>query len=476
LLQHPAIDRRPNEGFIAEQLSGAGQSLEETPYKNIFQLPRAHSLIVGPNRFRKQRYWDLEGVRRIHYTSDEDYSDHFVDIFREAVRCRLRSHRLISAELSGGLDSSSVVSMASSLSGSSALEAVSMVFPGQPCDETQFIQEVIGRFRVPWNPVSDVTAEPSEYADRTHRYQDYAETPGLLMFNDQMALAQRKGARVVLTGQGGDDFLTGGFQYMAKLVREFRWADAYRRGRADSQIIASQTYRRPSAGVAIIQNGIWPFLPELAKNAIRAALGRKPKERFPWISPAFAKKTDLIGRLEEQARPSEDSVLLRYREDALGGLEWPFYWMLDRYSAGYGLEYRHPFLDRRVIEFAVSLPQEQLRRGPETKYILRRSMRNLLPERIRTRISKAFYCHPFERAIRAFGRQGFYNSLNLGQNGWIDSRKVGEMLENLISQPTADAAHSTGNLVPLWMVCSTELWFRNCIAKDPRLFTTSLFN
>jgi asparagine synthase (glutamine-hydrolysing) len=115
LFEDPTTRREPNEGMIAEYLARAITDQEETLYRGVFRLPPAHVLSVQPGRLRKARYWDIDPVRKIRYRTDEEYAEHFSDIFKVAVRCRLRSQGPVGAYLSGGLDSSSVVGVVQSL-------------------------------------------------------------------------------------------------------------------------------------------------------------------------------------------------------------------------------------------------------------------------------------------------------------------------------------------------------------------------
>src|SRR5262249_52269787 len=121
---------------------------EETLYKDILRLPPAHSLMVKNGRITKRRYWDIGSAPEIRYRSDDEYAEHFTEVFKKSVRCCLRSNRPVGAYLSGGLDSSSVVSVMSLIRRDEAatndgLETFSNVFPGLPCDESRYIRAVV---------------------------------------------------------------------------------------------------------------------------------------------------------------------------------------------------------------------------------------------------------------------------------------------------------------------------------------------
>ena len=166
LFEDPTIKQKPNEGMIAEYLAVAITDNEETLYQDIFRLPPAHFMLIRHGEFRKERYWDIDPAKEVRYRTDKEYAEHFLEIFKEAVRCRLRSHRPVGAELSGGVDSSSIVGVARSIYREESLadlgfETFSLVFPGLPCDESGYIQDVVQLWNIKSNAVCPDMAETS---------------------------------------------------------------------------------------------------------------------------------------------------------------------------------------------------------------------------------------------------------------------------------------------------------------------------
>ena len=108
----PGIPREVNEKGLAFRLAGIDYDPSITSYLHIRRLPAAHAMTVSPSGTQIHRYWSLDPDREIHFETDEEYENAFRNIFTEAVRCRMRSAFPIGSELSGGLDSSSVVCVA----------------------------------------------------------------------------------------------------------------------------------------------------------------------------------------------------------------------------------------------------------------------------------------------------------------------------------------------------------------------------
>ena len=115
ILRHPGIPQEPNEGLIGEYLTGRLVTREETLYRGVMRLPPAHMMVVTERGPRISRYYDLDPSRAIRYRTDDQYAAHFLEIFKDAIRCRMRARNGVAAELSGGLDSSSIVGTAQSM-------------------------------------------------------------------------------------------------------------------------------------------------------------------------------------------------------------------------------------------------------------------------------------------------------------------------------------------------------------------------
>jgi len=468
LFEDPAVPRVPNDGMIGEYLAMDVTSQEETLYRDIFRLPQAHVLIIQPGRVRKVRYWDVDPAREVRYRSDEAYAEQFLEIFKEAVRCRLRSHKLVGADLSGGLDSSSVVSVAHSLYREGVVdgpgvETFSLVFPGMACDESGYIQEVVRMWAVESNAVKAEDPGASCYVEHVRRYHDFPYVPNGEMHNPLMALAQEKRVRVLLTGVGGNEWLTGGLRHHADLMCRFRILDLIRQSRLDSHVL-SHDGDPTSPLFLIIRYGLWPLLPRRIQRAVKWALNGERNGVPRWIHPGFARRIQLAKRLREKESAGQRFPTLVQKELSLYltsgwsslGREW-----LERYGSWFGLEQRHPFLDRRVIEYALALPEEQRWRRDQTKFVLRHAMRGLLPETVRKRRTTADFSHVYPEALRAQGGEHLFDSLAIASLGWVDRERVSLMYRHMATRYVRGDGDYSTYMWPLWMIFGIELWFKS---------------
>jgi len=442
LFEHPAVPKRPNEGMVAEHLAGDLTNLDETLYEGILRLPPAHFLVVEPSGLRKKRYWHIDPSYQVRYKTDREYLDHFSHTFKETVRCRLRSQAPVAAELSGGIDSSCVVGMCQSLFHDGSVsdlgfETLSLVFPDLPCDETSYLRQIVTFWNLSSNEVP-VLPDPEWYPECASRYLDLPDQPNFHMSDFPAVLAQRKGFRVILTGLGGDDWLTGS-------LGQSRVGRALRRLR--SQPSAATVGSLLADGMHLLRRRIIPkFSAPIA----------------PWIPDAFARRTCLADRVRRQ--PPDGLFASRAQRDLharlTNALRIHFLEMKERASARVGVEHRHPFHDRRLIELALALPPEQLWRGDQPKFVLRQAMKGLVPDAILQRRTKAEFSAASAQVYESDRIAPLFHSSRIAEQGWIDQARVTAMYRESVEKWNQGQKDYLPHILPLNMFLGVELWFR----------------
>ncbi len=463
LFADEAVTRRPNEGFLAECLANQPTSLDETVFADIRRLPAAHALIVSPQGQRVWRYWDPEPVE-LRGLTDDAYADRLRETIGRAVAARLRGPAAVGAHLSGGLDSSTVVATALEVIRGAHVDAqtlhpFSMVSPGRSFDETEAISTLERHLGLRTERIDPSPIDVRCALEWTARYSDLPDVPtGEPLFEKLLARTRARGLRVLLTGAGGDQWLGGSPLWLADLVRSRQWATLWRAlpGAVDRESVVG----------GFVHAGVLPLVPPRWRRGLRRVLRMR---RTPaWVARDFARRVNLDDRLSQPPLTPIDGSYARADLKRLitSGWEALLKEQLDRTAAWYGVEHRHPFYDRRVVELLLALPETQ-RQGPgRSKVVLRSAMRTRLPEALVASEAKVDFGELFIEGMNQLGGARFFEPLGIAEAGWVDALRVREMSRR--AHQAGRAGGYAGLLFPLWMIMSVEHWFRVIILGDGR--------
>jgi asparagine synthase (glutamine-hydrolysing) len=455
ILEHPSVHRRLDLVTLGDYLTESLGDPERTFFSEIRRLLPGHRMIASPAGFRLERYWDVSRIRQTVYRRDAEYSEHFLDLLQQAVGDRLAtSAPTLGIALSGGLDSSAVAAVAQrelSQTGSTELLPVSLIFSRlAQCDERPFIEATVNALGL--KPIL-IEAEPFWFLGDEEAYTPSLESPALSWegcFQQVFSRLRSGGAQVLLTGHGADDLLRGSFRVYADRLRradlravpevwQYAWSEG-RRWRTVYRCLAE------------------PLLPPSVDRTFRQLLGRRSRPAiFSWISSGFAYRTGLAKRLEEARRsprtaPQEiyDSIVA---QPGYGrSIDW-----YDRTAAPFGVEVRHPFLDRRIAEYVLSIPPRQLFRLGTYKPLLRQAMCGLLPDSVRLRRDKTKLGSFIDYSLRE--KEGarveeLFRSPVSAELGILDGQNLREAFRSYrMGSPD-------GSKRPLWYAITVELWLR----------------
>jgi asparagine synthase (glutamine-hydrolysing) len=463
ILHHPGIPQEPNEGLIGEYLAGRLITREETLYRGVMRLAPAHMMIVTERGLRISRYYDLDPSRAIRYRTDDQYAEHFLEIFKDAIRCRMRARNGVASELSGGLDSSSIVCTAQSMIRAGEIsvpkfEAFSLVYNEPSTDERIYANDAASKWDVKLNWIQPYEIDMQESINGVRRSREWGEHPNGPHFRNLRQAVADQGIRVLMTGLGGDQFLTGSEYYYAELLSGFKLAELMRVLKTDTRfgVPGTSGHNRLKS---LLWWGLRPMLPDKLRQRFSDLV---PRERFPAFIPAeFAHRIDLIGRLRAlPERPAGMSFSQRsIFEEFVNG------WMVhvmereDRSTALVGIEQWHPYYDLRLIEFCLAIPEDQRARTNCIKYVLRNAMKGLLPESIRTRLTKGEFSETLVRLFDRFGGADFFDHLTIAEKGWVD----GNLAYKVAKERLGNFANS--NLWPLMNAFAIEVWY-NTVFRD----------
>jgi len=459
LFHDPRVKRIANEGMVAEYLSAQITHCQETLWEGILRLPAAHLMWVRSGRIEKRRYWDFDLSKEVRYKTDEAYASQFLDLFREAIRCRLRSCGPIGSYLSGGLDSSSVSVVANELlreqGRTEPLDTFSLVFPGMSCDESQYIQETVKHAGLRSHLFPPVPIGMDYYNQQASRYQDFPGWPNGGAMSSPIGEGLRQaGTQVVLTGWGGNECVEGSGSYMmTELAREGKLLKLVRTAKAEASIADAPWWR------LALDYGVRPNIPSAVRRALRPL--RRGRCQFGWLPTEFLGRTALLSRVQAFAAPRGASpVQQAMHSHFYSGWSAHFHESWDRDAAFLGLEERHPFFDRRLAEFAFALPEQQRSHRGLVKIVLRNALQGRLPESVIGRRGQADFSPVFTGAVDALDGQDPFPGSAIMARGWIIPFELSSFLQNA-------RAGNLDDLWKLWAAIGIEIWCRRTHEPGP---------
>lgn len=398
LLCFPPVRKEVNERTVYEFLAHAAVDCsEETFFANIYQLRQGHNLIfhLRDRTLIKTRYYNpqFEINDRIMF---KGAVEEFRHLLMDSVRLRLRSDVEVGSCLSGGLDSSSIVCLMNQLLKNEGKTNIQRTFSSHfddvEANELEYMEEII---RTTGVQAHFTYPTPDELLEDMRLLMWHQEEPfGSSSIFSQWSvfkLVHQHGIKVMLDGQGADEQLSGYLglaPYFFKELHEKRkWLE-----------LAWETWRYTR-----LQGKPWmSVLPAGVSNLLRRFIPLKdndvPVLVTDWIRPEVTERyQDQSHYLDNQRiKPFAGSEYLNntlYQLTFLNNLQQLLKYE-DRNSMAFSVETRLPFLDYRLVEFVFSLPSNFKIRGGYTKRVLRDAMADILPEKIRCRVSKLGFATP----------------------------------------------------------------------------------
>ncbi|MCX7958644.1 MAG: asparagine synthase (glutamine-hydrolyzing) [Deltaproteobacteria bacterium] len=433
---------------------------ENTLFNGIKRLEPGYNLLydLKSKKVVKNKYWDI--VFDVKEERDEEQiTDRLKYLLNDAVRIRMRSDVPLGAHLSGGLDSSTIVGLSRIILNDVPISTFTGKFSeGREFDETNYARAVSERFATDYN---EIVLSPGDFRDNIKKIiyfmDEPAAGPGVFPQFFVSKIASEK-VKVVLGGQGGDEIFLGYARYLVAYLEECLKGAIYDTAE-NAEYVA--TLKTIIPNLKLLNN----YVPML-KNFFREELFENQPRRYFRLMNRFSDIDNLLSpdldiSLEKEyqkfegifTRPGKTSYInkiqyfdLKYHLQALLHVE-------DRTSMAWGLESRVPFLDYRIVEHICStLPVIKFKNG-EPKYLLKRAVKNLLPQKITERKDKMGFPVPLniwaKNELRDF-ISDILLSKKLRERGIFNTSAIVSILNS-------DVKFSRG----LWGVLSLELFFNN---------------
>ena len=447
----------PSE-FSFEYLAGCLSFLpaaELTPYEDVFSVPPSSFVRIQDGRLISTKYWDFSPSKAIRYRSDSEYESHFLEVFRESVRRRLRADAPVLAELSGGMDSSSIVCVADGLEGSgkdrrSVLETISYYSSTEPdWDEKPYfvkVEQMRGRSG------SHVDVGACGFFRFEFDSSRTAFMPGArpsTQADEEIARCMRSiGSRVLLSGLGGDEVM-GGVPTPVPEISDLLLSGNFR----------ELAHKLKAWAIALRKPWLHLFAETVRDFLPKSLAGTSSVEApAPWIRTGFAKqyRQALLGY------PSRITLFrsppsFQYNLQTVDALRRTLAW--SPLSSEMLCERRYPYLDRTLLEFLFAIPREQLVRPGQRRSLMRRALRGILPPEIVDRRRKAFVSRAPRNALA-------HEAHNISSRDFITSQMGLVNRDRLLEEIRNATLGKDISLVPLVRTITLECWLRHVSSEQ----------
>lgn len=442
-----ALDEQYIAGFLT-----FGGCANRTPYKGIYSVPPGHTVCVSPKGTNISRFWSMPVGDTIRYQNQHRYEEELRSLFREAVAARLQTESPVLAELSGGLDSSSVVCMANHLMRSGAVSAPrlgAVSFTWQNSLDEPFIREVESHCGIEGTRISThdvpLIAEAEARSATPEPFQN--------LLSSVAVTARQLGAKTILTGQNGDLLMGNWFDdslQVAASLRRFQLGRAFEEALAWSKILRLSVYRILwRAAQAALPPSLTPgaiyttsdgsYVPKSNETSLLSQFN----DRTGIADPASFFSNDWLHAAPERRKYFYSlSMALELRT-----LQPP--------EPLQHLGYTHPFSHRPLVEFLMTIPTDVLCRPGEPRKLMRSAFSDLWPLKLRERRSKGSFNVPWQQALRPLAR-ALLNAKELHsvEREFVDRASLRARLERLCLGLDCNESQ-------LRQIILLELWLRN---------------
>ena len=377
------VQRRLNEMYLAQVLiAWPAYHGERTIDLDIYRLPPAHAMTVTRQGTKVWRYWRLEDTPELHLPGFQDYIDGFLEVYTEAVRCRLRSQRPVGVTLSGGLDSGSVTALAARELQSQGKRLPA--FTAVPMHDGTASANAAERF----GDESELARATADFAENVDVNLTHSEeiTPlagirrSLYIYDepqfgaanaywiwDLLTQVSKTGIGVLLTGQGGNATIS--------------WPG--------NDVSVSWRNRIARHGVLkTMRHVITQQLPSAWQRAFHGWQIEQRWQDHAALNPDFARRIALREAIcTDKVHPLIDRISdpreRRYRIIKPGRSIISAWWAES--GAATGLSVRDPTEDVRVMQYCLSIPDRFYRESSShtDRWLIRSSMQGLLPDAVR---------------------------------------------------------------------------------------------
>ncbi|NMQ18984.1 hypothetical protein E4P82_07040 [Candidatus Competibacter phosphatis] len=432
ILELPWVSEILNEGMLAEFLANEWYSRDETFWWGIMRLVAAHRMVADANGLRPEQYWKPDLWTTLPYSKDEEYIEHYGELFTDVVRRMSRSFQPLACEVSGGLDSSAIFAMMEHLRRQQkllapGLEGYTLAFTDDlDANELDYARAMGDYLGIEIHEVAPSKMSLSWYREWARCYREFPSYPNGVMGLEIRKQAGNQGSRALLVGVGGDQWLCGSRRYYAKVLTASEWKTFF--------VCLEADCRDMGLGRSlwwVFRHGCYPLLPDSVRQLLRKIIiGNRSGgvDRLAWLTPPMRRvirqrrdqyTRSNIGRKRGIEKGEQELAFLdTYLTHALE--------LEERMAASMGIELRRPFFDLNLVQFAYRTPEHLKLRGRIDKYLHRKAMMGLLPQTLLLRETKAEFSITFRWYLSEL-KDVLTQDTSFRTWDWVDPDKVAEL-------------------------------------------------
>lgn len=430
--------------------------LGASPYRGIRQLPPAHCLAVSRGSVVVRRYWGVDKASA--FTDDEDsLAERYRALLIDAVRLRLNAVDRPAFTLSGGMDSSTVLSSAVSITGHKQ-NAYSSVYNDTTYDESSDIQSMLSTAVERWHPVKGEAADVFGTIERMVAAHDEPVATATWLAHFLLCeQAAADGVGTLFGGMGGDELNAGEYEYFPYFFADLRAA-----GQEETLAGEIASWARHH------DHPIFRKSPALAQSMItrltdpdHPGLCRPDRARLERYAGAINRDLfNIHAFAPEMDHPFGECLANRTWQDLTRETAPPCFRAEDRNCTFFGLAHADPFTDHRLIEFMFRVPGQLKIRHGVTKHLLRKAMQGLMPDETRLRIKKTGWNAPAHVWFSGDGLtrlRDLVASRRFRDRGIYDEARLAQILdehEAIVAGGNAAENH----MMFLWQLVNLDAW------------------
>ena len=462
ILAYPGIKKEADETALYHYLSLRTVPAPMTFFKGISKLSPGHLMEIDKKgNIKQEEYWDvLDNVSIVENQSEEVYTEQLFESLQESVKYRMVSDVPVGVFLSGGVDSSSNVALMKS-SPDKPVRTFSIGISGKESqEEIRYARKVSELFHTDHHEIQASAGDFTDFIPQMIHHQEEPNAISSPLLYYIAKLARDKGTKVCMAGEGSDE-LFAGYPNWLKILR-FRnrfWTHYKKIPLAFKKFLFSgvspmigrwgnkrswDLLRRATYNEELFWGGSEGF-GELQKNML---LSSRMKIKFRGIS-----SSDVIAPLRnkfEQKSSSKDYLQWMCYLDLKIRVPELLLARLDKMTMAASVEGRVPFLDHKFVEHSMSIPSSFKNKNNETKYILKKSLQNVLPNEILYRKKQGFP-HPVEWVTQDIFE---YTQKKIDRftktTDFFDGDYIKELLEGLKTKGDSSLA---------WILLNYMLWY-----------------